>query len=1017
MGEIFLKLLNMSITASWLILAVLCIRLVFRKIPKWVTCLLWGVVAIRLIFPFSIESQFSLQPSAEPIKSSTIVEGDVVPFVPSIDSNLGIVESTVNPVLAETFAYQETESVAPLQVFTGIAGSVWLCGMLALFIFAAVSMIRLRLSVREAVLYKENIYICDAVKSPFILGIVKPRIYFSSALKEEEMNYIIAHEMAHLRRKDHFWKPFGYLILCIYWFNPLCWIAYIMLCKDIELACDEKVIKDMSFGDKKEYSRVLLSCASQRRLVSVCPLAFGEVGVKERVKSVLNYKRPAFWITMTAVTVCVIVAICFLTNPSKEYQIRITIPAGSTEEIVYQEDFLYSDEEISPTGNKITISLGEGMGDTEVVLKPIEVKEENAYEPTYITPGMSVEMDAEKGAWFKIGVNMQNPTTEDIDVYVNVRNVEVRIAPNENTESENNVYGNVIAGLGDNEAYAFLDMSYDNMVLLTSDMIYDEQTEKQAAIYCDVYYPVDGEVKKIGTIMSSGTAYPVTFTDCGIFVASGHTVEKYVILEDGELYLEKGACEQFDETGNVTYISMTGEQENESTVQEYQAMVEEYGRSQIVHFSYGADGSVNEYFEKENVYDVQESETDMADLQRELERVVGNVGLENAYPWNNTVNFKSDADALIKMASDDSGRFEIYGIMSAKYGTYGLLLNDWIGGEQNWNLELVPWHYSGAPSSPPVLELDRNGKYIFAYVYQYEDGVPQWRECILDCGYDTGHMELISQEEYSEETEDTNEESADNTSGIIEENTEKSVEKTTMVDTSKISSIVVTNGNTGEKITLTAEDLAYGDLLKLYWQLDFTAEYEENTRVGYQYSMKLLDADGNKLQSVTPYKDGVTIDGIFFKYDNTGNDTVASLNLMEYLEYVCNPEQSPIGKPITEVSVNTLENVTMTMKTYNSCEGDIEITNESGSEIGTGEWYSIQRYEDGEWHRMGELIDGIWKEVEYRIPNGETPVFPTNWKTWYGQLPSGQYRIVKEVYYHSEERIDTYYLSTEFEIN
>lgn len=492
MGELFLKLLNMSITASWLILAVLCIRLLFRKIPKWVTCLLWGVVAIRLIFPFSIESQFSLQPSAEPIKSSTIVEGDVVPFVPSIDSNLGIVESTVNPVLAETFAYQETESVAPLQVFTGIAGSVWLCGMLALFIFAAASMIRLRLSVREAVLYKENIYICDAVKSPFILGIVKPRIYLSSALKEEEMNYIIAHEMAHLRRKDHLWKPFGYLLLCIYWFNPLCWIAYIMLCKDIELACDEKVIKDMSFGDKKEYSRVLLSCASQRRLVSVCPLAFGEVGVKERVKSVLNYKRPAFWITMIAVVVCVIVAICFLTNPSKEYQIRITIPAGSTEEIVYQEDFCYSDEEISPTGNRIIISLGEGMGDTEVVLKPIEVKEENAYEPTYITPGMPVKMDVEKGAWFKIGVNMQNPTTEDIDVYIGVRNVEVRIASEDsgNLSESERADGNQDRELTDTEETeenaVLQDLAY-YLELSASDIEFQDMSDAKKAEILEEY--------------------------------------------------------------------------------------------------------------------------------------------------------------------------------------------------------------------------------------------------------------------------------------------------------------------------------------------------------------------------------------------------------------------------------------------------------------------------------------------------------------------------------------------------
>lgn len=205
--------------------------------------------------------------------------------------------------------------------------------------FALVSMIKLLLCVREAVCYKENIYICDTVKSPFILGIIKPRIYLSSAINEEKMDFILAHERAHLRRKDHLWKPFGYLLLCIYWFNPLCWIAYIMLCKDIELACDEKVIKDMSFGDKKEYSRVLLSCATQRRLVSVCPLAFGEVGVKERVKTVLNYKRPAFWITILAIIVCIIVAICFLTNPQKEYSVRITIPASSTEEIVYQEDF------------------------------------------------------------------------------------------------------------------------------------------------------------------------------------------------------------------------------------------------------------------------------------------------------------------------------------------------------------------------------------------------------------------------------------------------------------------------------------------------------------------------------------------------------------------------------------------------------------------------------------------------------------------------------------------------------
>ena len=777
MGEIFLKLLNLSITASWLILAVLCIRLLFRKIPKWITCLLWGVVAIRLIFPFSIESAFSLQLSAEPIRTSPMVEGELIPYVPSVDSNIGVVENTVNPLLAEAFAYQETESVAPLQIATEIAGSVWLSGMVVLLIFALVSMIKLRLRVREAVRYKENIYICDAVKSPFILGIIKPRIYLSSALSEEEMDYIIAHERAHLKRKDHLWKPFGYLLLCIYWFNPLCWIAYIMLCKDIELACDEKVIKDMSFGDKKEYSRVLLFCATQRHLVMACPLAFGEVGVKERVKTVLNYKKPTFWITIAAIVVCAIVAICFLTNPAKEYQIRITIPAGS------ETGFYYSDEEICPKRNTLTIAKGGHLGDMEVILLPVEVKEENAYdEPIYITAVAPAKMDVEKGAWFKIGVNMQNPTAEDIDVYVMVRGVEVRIASKTK---------------GDND--------------------------------------------------SNG--------------------------------------ESAEEQNSVTPQNLEGPQEPDAN--------------------------------EDAVYE-------------ELNRVVSTIGLENAYPWNNTVEFKPNADVLIKMASDGSGRFEIYGIMSEKYGSYGLLLNDWIGGEQNWNFALVPWYYSGAPSDQPILESDGKGRYIFAYVYDYDD-VPLWHECVLDCGYDTGHMQLIPENEYrtmlleEEQTALPFESQGENGNNPEE----KPIAQTAMVDTSKVFSIVVTNGNTGEQITLTAETSAYNDLIKLYSQLDFTAECAENARVGYQYSMKLQDAEENKLQSVTPYKDGLTVDSFFYQYGLADNGADASLRLMEYLEHIFYPEKTSMAMSFNEAPVNTLPDVTMIMIKYKNYEGDIEIINGS----------------------------------------------------------------------------------------
>ncbi len=303
MGDIFLKLFNMSITAGWLILAVICIRLLFRKMPKWVNCMLWGAAAIRLICPYSIESRFGILPSTEPIKSSTVVEGNVQNYIPSIDSHLTIVENTINPMLAENFAYNESNSVAPLQIVTYAAGLVWCCGMVLFIIYTIYSAVKLHKLVREAVCVRDHVYICDAVKSPFIWGIVRPKIYLSSALSVRETDYILAHESAHLKRKDHWWKVLGYLLLCIYWFHPLCWIAYSLFCKDMELACDEKVAKDMTFHEKKEYSEVLLSCARQRRLMMVCPLAFGEVGVKERVKSILHYRKPTVWIMIAMAAV------------------------------------------------------------------------------------------------------------------------------------------------------------------------------------------------------------------------------------------------------------------------------------------------------------------------------------------------------------------------------------------------------------------------------------------------------------------------------------------------------------------------------------------------------------------------------------------------------------------------------------------------------------------------------------------------------------------------------------------
>ena len=311
MSGIFLKLLNLSISASWLVLVVLALRLVLKRAPKWVNVLLWGMVALRLMLPFSIESALSLIPSAETL-SPEVVQFDPAP---TITSGVTIIDNAVNPSLSESFAAAPLASVNPLYVWIYLAGWVWLIGLAAMLAYALVSYLRLRRRVRASIPLRENIYVCDEVPSPFILGIVHPRIYLPSALDEAQRGSVLSHERAHLARRDHWWKPLGFALLAVYWFNPLLWLAYTLLCRDIELACDERVLRGMDAGQVKDYSSALLACSVPRRMLAACPLAFGEVGVGERVKNALRYKKPAFWAVAASVIVCIVVAVCFLTNP------------------------------------------------------------------------------------------------------------------------------------------------------------------------------------------------------------------------------------------------------------------------------------------------------------------------------------------------------------------------------------------------------------------------------------------------------------------------------------------------------------------------------------------------------------------------------------------------------------------------------------------------------------------------------------------------------------------------------
>lgn len=313
MESLFLKLVNLSMIASWLVLVVLLIRLVFRKAPKWVRCFLWGLVALRLICPISIESVFSLIPSAEPLPQDIFYTE-----APEVHSGIGVIDNIVNPVLSSTLSPEPGASANPAQIWVFILARIWAAGVAAMLLYELISYLLLKRRVATATLLHENIKQSENINSPFVFGLFRPVIYLPYSVAEEELIYVIAHEKAHIRRKDHWWKPVGFILLAVYWFNPLLWAAYVLLCRDIEAACDEKVIREMKTEDRRAYSVALLHCSVRHRVIAACPLAFGEVGVKARIKDVMNYKKPALGIVLSAVAATIVVAVCLLTVPKRD---------------------------------------------------------------------------------------------------------------------------------------------------------------------------------------------------------------------------------------------------------------------------------------------------------------------------------------------------------------------------------------------------------------------------------------------------------------------------------------------------------------------------------------------------------------------------------------------------------------------------------------------------------------------------------------------------------------------------
>ncbi len=316
MENVFITLLNLSINASYLIIAVILLRFALFKAPKWINCLLWGAVGLRLAIPLKLESILSLIPSPEPIPQDIALSP-----TPQINTGIPYVNNAVNPIITESFTPEPTASANPLQIIIPIAAIVWLIGVGIMLLWGVISYLRLKHRTVPSLLLRDNVYLCDSISSPFILGIFSPRVYLPSLVAESDAAHVIAHERAHLARRDHIWKPLGFIILAAYWFDPLCWIAYILFCRDIEKACDEKVIRNMQCDERKEYSSALLSCSAKRFSVSACPLAFGEIGVRSRIKSILNYKKPAFWIIVVSIVLAAGLCIGFLTTPPKTPEI------------------------------------------------------------------------------------------------------------------------------------------------------------------------------------------------------------------------------------------------------------------------------------------------------------------------------------------------------------------------------------------------------------------------------------------------------------------------------------------------------------------------------------------------------------------------------------------------------------------------------------------------------------------------------------------------------------------------
>lgn len=507
MNEIFVKIFNMSFVSLWLILAVIILRLLLRKSPKWIRCVLWAMVAVRLIVPFSFESGFSLVPNAQALNESSY-------------SSTAYISSDIGDVVGNLSADSAEQAENTFPDILEIASLVWAAGTVIMFLYMLLSYVILAGRLRERIKLKDNIWICDRIKSPFVFGVIRPQIYLLSSMSEEERKYVIAHETTHLKRFDHIWKPLGFLLLCIHWFNPFCWLAYWLFNKDIELACDESVIRELDAKGKKGYSTALLMCSSVRHSVSACPLAFGENNIKQRIKSILDYKKPAARVIVITLAACFAVAVSFMTDPlsaKSASDILNALDSKSPVMPVKLDDKNISDLELNKVYSLISETLENDNLDSghRESIEKTELDETNKEILVYIK-----NLDESKQEWFE-----NNICDTPYVVYVNVEE-KIKEEPTEpalqdetqpvteavadDTQDDNYDYSYDSYsdysdyGYSDNNYDDYYDYSYDDYSDYSDDSDYSDYSDDSGGLKIVPITPFEPDYDYYNNLMNDG---------------------------------------------------------------------------------------------------------------------------------------------------------------------------------------------------------------------------------------------------------------------------------------------------------------------------------------------------------------------------------------------------------------------------------------------------------------------------------------------------------------------------------